>query len=852
MKRYILATFLLMCASLVLLQPSYSAAAPVAWGWDRGMSAFMSNLDYPGRDCSDRFIMAVIEGNGSNSRGICYSGSSDGMRIGKAVDGTGPVIGFGLDSKMYPLRGCAQVQCLYSPSQDMIITKQLRINAYVHSLVIYRNAQQRITHIDDPSGNNTIYSIDLSNPDYFYQNNAGYGWPIEAYGVSDNGRWLGIQLRSQGFAILDLNTMRMIRVSERSSLYELDQSIGIDVSDDGTVMAVAGRGTGLLIIPIKDGCGSVMDSNVLPYAHEDNLCTTIDVPMADLADAYFTSNPKLDRGGGQLSVTTHEYDSLVEGRTTIYAQGYRGSPLHYLGLGDSFSSGEGELSDVHYLAGTNERYDNCHTSDRSYPFLVGRLLGIDESSVKSVACSGAVMKDIIGAVDYAGQNNRLGVGKLALTGIDLVTKRIDAIGNVRPGILPQADLIERYRPAITTIGVGGNDSGFMGKLATCMTPNETCEWATTASARHKTAIEIAHLFDGLVATYTQIRSLSPSTQIYAVGYPAVFARDGRCSLLVSTLLDRDERTFANESIGYLNQVMSAAAEKAGVRYIDIEDSFGDAAVCGTGTNPAMNMVRLGEDVAPIASAGWLELIGQETFHPTPYGHELNSRIIADVIVDSRVADCTESCNTVMGAPQPPEYWTSDAPDDGRQTAGDFMESGFSGTAPLFTVQFSGLSFRPGSAIHIEIHSEPRAIDDLAAAEDGSLMATLRLPRDLPDGFHTVHVYGTSYSGEAIDVYQVIRYSRYSAMETVTSAAKDVLIGAAAAVGASISVPLAGELGINTESPGILGSTIKKLPAAIEGEIGEFFSSTQSLWWIAAMSIVGLLAGLVIVVRGRTI
>ncbi len=108
----------------------------------------------------------------------------------------------------------------------------------------------------------------------------------------------------------------------------------------------------------------------------------------------------------------------------IYTSNYIApDSMNYLALGDSYSSGEGDIDQTgssHYLSFTNVfgDYRNgiprelCHVSDRSYPFLLAPDMGISQGdNMQSIACSGAVRSDILsvklnGGADssYAGQD----------------------------------------------------------------------------------------------------------------------------------------------------------------------------------------------------------------------------------------------------------------------------------------------------------------------------------------------------------------------------------------------------------------------------------------------------------------
>lgn len=68
---------------------------------------------------------------------------------------------------------------------------------------------------------------------------------------------------------------------------------------------------------------------------------------------------------------------------------------------------------------------------------------------------------------------------------------------------------------------------------------------------------------------------------------------------------------------------------------------------------------------------------------------------------------------------------------------------------------------PDSEIIVEIASEPRLIGEYKATNDGSLDIDIELPSDLDEGYHTVFLTSKSYSGEPIELYDVIYFSKKS-------------------------------------------------------------------------------------------
>jgi lysophospholipase L1-like esterase len=330
-----------------------------------------------------------------------------------------------------------------------------------------------------------------------------------------------------------------------------------------------------------------------------------------------------------------------------------------------------------------------------------------------------------------------------------------------PGRILQATFVEQYQPKIITIGIGGNDVGFMDKLKSCL-GIDTCEWALTPEGREKSAAEIQGLYWTLLDTYTNLRRFSPQSTIYAVGYPKIIDPNGSCGVPLGLMFNSIERRFMDEGIKLINQVIAAAAKKAGVHYIDIENSLGDQVLCGGGKPTAMNWIRLGDDSGVSSNFNFIKVIGYESFHPTPTGQDLISKVVAAAITNGTAADAcaiTDThCYNSVRQPWPSEYWllggimhdyvmqhdvkfTSDqigSIDGKRKTIN--MPQGF---------------FDASSKVNVELHSDPIDLGYLTTDSQGALSADISLPSDIPDGYHTIHLYGTTPTGEKVDYYDVI-------------------------------------------------------------------------------------------------
>jgi len=693
------------------------------------------------------------------------------------------VVGFPGDSRMYRFRTSSgstrfDGSIVYSAGQDTLAVKVPNMfGADIGYLSLYKNFSKRV-ELNTSDTEDTSYRMMENNPEYGF---IRYGqWYTNYWGMSKNGRYLAFTLVNESIAIMDIETMELKRVIS----YDVPDNWGtyhhgmFSVSNDGRHIAFVGPGVDSLLIDVNSGCGDIVNesplSNDASSIHKlvNNPCPkrdmgpTIGSYMTKIVEYYLNVNwPSFSDDGGELMLYITSNVGSVYNRhyLTMRAANYDASRIDYLALGDSYSSGEGEQTDDYYMPGTNVKDSKCHLSSRSYPFLISARYGIDPLYTKSVACSGATTNDIAGGLggdmDYWGQQGRL---KKIIGSEDVAMKdeaQASALSDFSPGMVHQSTFANKYKPNIITIGVGGNDVGFASKLTACLMI-DTCSWAETANSKAQTAVEIKGAFNKLYNAYQSVKSSSPGSTIYAVGYPRLFSPSETCSFSMGHMFDDKERAFVNEGVNYLNQVIAAAAQKAGIRYIDIESSLGEHALCGSEKVAAMNGIRTGDDIKVI----WTEVFGQESFHPNAFGHKLIADKITSSIENFTSYDyCngqTDCSDLSVVAPEPSTYWTQSSfiGELLLQKVGNFIdEAKESFNGKTRHVSLPKNYFKPLSAIKAVINSTPRSLGQFTAADDGSFSANIELPTDLEDGYHTVHLYGTAGTGEAIDSYQVIGY-----------------------------------------------------------------------------------------------
>lgn len=756
------------CASLLMFlffsRTVKADTSDTTWSWANNIPTVLSSkpiTDMAQTYCPTIYSVVTIDGEVGSKKACVTTGGKVKFGIYRNDwSGYGAAISFPYDSKMYKISGgCQPTLCLYLPASDTLVMKQFLINNIVMSLVIYKNFTSRLRL--EMNGLARMYVLNTANPDYTFESD-GYAWPIGGIGVSANSKWLAIEFLQRGIGLLDLDTMQMKRISTTSFSYNqgTNASVEIAVSNDGEHIALMGMNAGFMVFDVDSSCGDeATGGRMSAVSSITNPCPrSMFGPWYFIDRFYAAYYPRFDSSGGELSFYATSYTDVPR-EVILRAYEYSGQRLDYLALGDSYSSGEGETDDKYYLPGTNDRFEKCHVSSRSYPFLVANIQGISSSYTRSVACSGATMGDVVGDDDvYKGQELRLGSNMLNLGKVDVVLAKTQARMSIMPGRIHQESFVNNYKPNIVTIGIGGNDADLVGKLQICAS-RDTCSLASGIKEREQVAIEIKNLFGKLVETYKQLQIDSPSSRIYAIGYPKIIDENGSCDLITGYLFDNVEKRFMNESIIYLNQVIAAAAKAAGIKYIDIQDSYGNHVLCGSESPSAMNGVRTGDD----SQYGWLLSLGNESFHPNPLGHSYVASSINTAVSNMSDFDyCGNGITTCpdnsVVAPEPSSYWIPDGYHDYPvQKATDFLSDRQIAADNQKQIILDDYSLEPNSSVSVEITSSPRLLGQFTAGINGSLDVAITLPTDLGYGYHTVHLYGTSYSGELIELYQIINY-----------------------------------------------------------------------------------------------
>ncbi len=444
-----------------------------------------------------------------------------------------------------------------------------------------------------------------------------------------------------------------------------------------------------------------------------------------------------------------------------YPDGYRGmripsnpTKLDYLALGDSYSSGEGDteknnatgqkyyrqLTDVNEDKKQGIPGEKCHISTRSYPYKLAQYMELKQTGTRqwdTVACGGATIYDLNGSNSggYDGQNDRL------RDYADKNTLQKMALNEMIPGRVKQIEFMKKYQPKVITLTAGGNDVDFGGKIRSCVDPRErwdTCDWAK--KDMDTLGSQIKGQFDRLVELYKELKAASPKSKIYAIGYPQFITdtEPAACGLNAGAI-DLDERRMIVRATQYMNEVIEAAARKAGVKYVDISQALNGGKMCEKHQIYMTGIVGFGE---------------QESYHPNKFGHTMIFVEIAKQLNHESLLTYSKYPSAGDESVDAPSsiYFDKGAPSSVNTT---MLANSKPSKGSKQKVALAKNSLQPGSSARVEIRSKPVDLGSYTVLNDGSMKETITIPDNIPAGYHTLFIYGKSASGEDIKITQTL-------------------------------------------------------------------------------------------------
>jgi len=196
------------------------------------------------------------------------------------------------------------------------------------------------------------------------------------------------------------------------------------------------------------------------------------------------------------------------------------STVHFVALGDSYSSGVG--------AGSTS--GSCGQSPNAFPKLWAAASSV--ASFTFAACAGARTSDVI-------------------------SSQLSSLSGAT---------------TLVSITIGGNDVGFSSIMETCVLKStSSCESAVAAGEKYAAG----PLPRQLDATLAGIRAHAPNAKVVVLGYPDFYDLSARFCFGLS----RADHQALDAGINELDGVIAAAAARAGDTFADVRATFSGHELC---------------------------------------------------------------------------------------------------------------------------------------------------------------------------------------------------------------------------------------------------------------------------------
>lgn len=694
------------------------------------------------------------------------------------------VIGFPGDTAMYKVRGLPEADLpIYLPDSNTLLYRYLvGWSTWGYYAYTIDNLPAKLTrHVVSSPLFSTEYEVKPNSLSHFLPDENGNPTMIRSIGISPNGRWAAVELRPGGLMRVNTETGEKRWFSNLNPVYGQgsDPSLEFAVSDDGMHVAIAGINAEARVYEITEACGQAVTTFYAAWRSSPppvQFCTgqTIDsaINTAIGGDLRYARYPTFNFDGGELTVRTIPYSrpnsEYQEKSVTLRAPGYiPPQSLDYLALGDSYSSGEGDTEkdpttgNKYYRDWTDNNEsqgvikEKCHLSTHSYPYKIANVLSLSiNSQWNSVACSGALSTDMSPRKnDHKGQDDRL----TSLNDNTIKSYKMKALNEFIPGREQQIEFVRKYKPKVITLTAGGNDAGFGKVIESCINPmielSSTCSYATDTFKKRIIATDLKNQFKKLKELYKALYNASDQkSKIYAFGYPHFINSNGDAVCGLNVQFTDQERVLISESVNYINNIIEAAAKATGIKYVDVQNSLKHHRLCDDGNKA----------VTGIAFYGSSER--NESFHPNPYGHALMTATFferLDYQSPQEYSWCLDPSARICpddGVQEPPmpAYFKEAYDADTKNSAYTKLTSD---TAKFkkdtVTIDIPEATLQPNNEVTVILYSDPFSLGTLATNAAGGFKGVLQVPESIPVGFHTLVLSGKTFSGEDIDLWQII-------------------------------------------------------------------------------------------------
>lgn len=673
----------------------------------------------------------------SETRTGCFSETAFGL-----FDSDSSTVIFGGTDEALPLRAYAPSQILAPWPKALNLVSLGVVNTGGAMLSIYRNPLNVIQDIRNPFGQLNAKQL-TAPPDLIVRDASGSPLVVNPRTIafSDNGSWLVAETLSGSFVRINLTTLSQMPFApafgSQGSSALLNSRVAI--SDDGQFVAIANHDAGTFKVYDLTNCAptsrSCPNRDYRPFVGQQI------GGLQSIQHVRFVNR-------GLISFEVQASNILNSGIYELAPSDSIGHLIDYLGLGDSYTSGEGAFD---YQSGTDLANNTCHLSAKSYPLLLTRDL-FSPTGGHSVACSGAVIRDVASTSDsYRGQvRDGPMFTQLSESEPGLLSS---VLTNFVPGYVAQQRFAGQYQPRIITVSVGGDDVGFGSIVQNCVVPHLSRHLSDSdCYSTYEDRVELKQLVDRMVprwiSLYRQLLKAAPDSQIYAVGYPSIASDTGSCAL--NAHLGKNELEFSQEMISYINQTVEKAAKSAAISYVDIGQALVGHRLCETASyNVAVNGLTAGKDGGVFG----LRLFGKESYHPNALGQELIEQAVLNKTrnLTSKPVLTASMASKLLNAPKTGRALQTVVPDS--HLAPAVIKAGKS-TSVSHSGSRSGLKANTNYKIRLDGPAGV-VIGTIVSDINGDISGQVTIPPIVLPGGHSLDLTGENQVGSSVDVSQPV-------------------------------------------------------------------------------------------------
>jgi lysophospholipase L1-like esterase len=210
------------------------------------------------------------------------------------------------------------------------------------------------------------------------------------------------------------------------------------------------------------------------------------------------------------------------------SHGHHAPAVHYVALGDSYTSGPAIPTQVDA---------NCARSDRNYPSLVAAADAF--AAFTDVSCGGATTAEMWKPQGTNGP-------------------QLDALG---------------HDTTLVTVQIGGNDVGFGSIIATCAGLSVTdpagspCKKHYGASGIDQLTVNVIRTAPKIAQVLRAVHSRAPRAEVVVVGYPDLLPDDG-VGCFPAVPFAAGDFAYLRDTEKKLNTMLRIEALLGGARYVD--------------------------------------------------------------------------------------------------------------------------------------------------------------------------------------------------------------------------------------------------------------------------------------------